>query len=155
MTQTTEQRAQGVPESVDPRAASEVFYDGACPLCRQEIAVYQRMAGADPTSPLADAAAWRDVAGHAAARAPEADQAQLLARFHARRSDGRLVSGARAFIAVWRATPRLARMGRALDRQPFIALGDAAYWMFLKIRPLWRRRGGSSDRPLRAHRQLR
>lgn len=126
------------PQPADERAAAEVFFDGACPICRAEIAAYQRMAAADPASPLAQDGAWRDVAAPGPAPAPERDRDALLARFHVRRVDGSLVSGARAFFAVWRATPRLAWIGRALDRQPFVALGDAAYWAFLKVRPLWR-----------------
>lgn len=124
----------------DPHAAAEVFYDGGCPVCRAEIGVYRKMAASAPSSPLAQPSAWRDVAASGPSPAAEADRETLLARFHVRRADGRLVSGAGAFFALWRATPRLAWLGRALDRQPFVALGDAAYWAFLKARPLWRAR---------------
>ncbi|MEL6978693.1 MAG: DUF393 domain-containing protein [Pseudomonadota bacterium] len=121
----------------DPRAAAEVYFDGACPLCRAEIAAYRKRASR--------AVAWRDVSrpdafddDHPDGRAP-ADRETLLARFHVTRADGAVVSGARAFFAVWRAMPGLAPLARILDRQPFIAVADAAYWAFLKIRPLWRR----------------
>lgn len=114
----------------DPARAAEVFYDGACPLCRAEIALYQR-------APGGDAIAWRDASAGCAP--PEVSRAQALARFHVRRADGRLVSGFRAFLAVWRGNPRLARLARALDRAPFVWIGEAGYRAFLVIRPLWRR----------------
>ncbi|SEA95228.1 thiol-disulfide oxidoreductase DCC family protein [Rubrimonas cliftonensis] len=116
----------------DPAAAAEVFYDGGCPLCRAEIAQYRRMRGAETIG-------WRDVS---AGEAPAEITPELaLARFHARRGDGELVSGFRAFLAVWRANPRLAPAARLLDRAPFTWAGEAAYRLFLRVRPLWRRQG--------------
>jgi predicted DCC family thiol-disulfide oxidoreductase YuxK len=95
----------------DAAAAAEIYYDGACPVCRAEIAQYRRMRGAD-------AADWRDVTTGAAP--PEIGSAAVLARFHVRRRDGALVSGFRAFLAVWRLNPLLAPAARLLDRAPFI-----------------------------------
>lgn len=124
--------AQDRPAPADPAAAAEVFFDGACPVCRAEIAQYRRMRGAE-------AVAWRDVAGDAP---PEGlNRETLLARFHVRRADGGLVSGFRAFLAVWRVNPRLAPLARLLDRPPFTWAGEAAYRLFLALRPLWRRAG--------------
>ncbi|MEL6678939.1 MAG: DUF393 domain-containing protein [Pseudomonadota bacterium] len=112
-------------------AAQEVFYDGACPVCRAEINQYKGMV--EPGS-----VTWTNVAEDGGL--PEGyDRATLLARFHTRREDGKIVSGARAFLAVWRQMPRLRWAGRALDRQPFIAVLDLLYSGFLKIRPLWRK----------------
>ncbi len=119
-----------LPNPDDPARAAEVFFDGACPLCRAEIATYRRMRGAE-------AIAWRDAAGGEAP--PEIDRAAALARFHVRRADGALVSGFRAFMAVWRANPRLAPLARLLDRRPFRWIGEGAYRAFLRVRPLWRR----------------
>lgn len=113
----------------DPAAAREVFHDGACPLCRAEIAQYRRMRGAE-------AIAFRDAAAGEAP--PEIGPERALARFHVRRVDGALVSGFRAFLAVWRVNPRLAPLARALDRPPFTWIGEGAYRLFLRVRPLWR-----------------
>ncbi|MFX5622857.1 DCC1-like thiol-disulfide oxidoreductase family protein, partial [Acinetobacter baumannii] len=70
-----------------------MLYDGACPLCRREIGVYQR-GGED--APLrfcdisrADVPATELPAGMT--------REQLLARFHVRRADGVVFSGAEAF----------------------------------------------------------
>lgn len=114
----------------DPAAAAEVFFDGACPLCRAEIAQYRRMRGAESV-------AWRDASAGAAPA--EIGREAALARFHVRRADGALVSGFRAFLAVWRVNPRLAPLARLLDRPPFTWAGEAAYRLFLRVRPLWRR----------------
>lgn len=121
--------ATGAPPA-DPACAAEVFYDGACALCRAEIALYRRAPGAEWID-------WRDASAGCAP--PEIGQDAALKRFHVRRADGRLVSGFRAFLAVWRVNPRLAGLARALDRAPFIWIGEAGYRGFLLVRPLWRR----------------
>jgi predicted DCC family thiol-disulfide oxidoreductase YuxK len=120
----------GAARNADPARAAEVFFDGGCPVCRAEIAVYRGMPGAQ-------AIAWCDASAGEAP--PEIGAAAALARFHVRRADGRLVSGFRAFLAVWRANPRLAPVARLLDRAPFVWVGEAAYRVFLVLRPLWRR----------------
>lgn len=120
--------------SKDPRAAAEIYYDGGCPICRREIAAYQRMDGME-------AAAWRDVAVE---QVTDLDRETALARFHARRADGTLVSGAEAFLAVWRLSPRLAPVARLLDRTPFRQALELGYRGFLRVRPLWRRAQPSS-----------
>lgn len=114
----------------DPGRATEVFYDGGCPLCRAEITTYRQMQGGDSI-------AWRDVAD--GPPPPEMDRATALARFHVRRADGQIVSGFKAFLAVWRVHPRLAPVARLLDRAPFTWIGEGAYRLFLVVRPLWRR----------------
>lgn len=116
--------------AIEPAAAAEVFYDAACPLCRREIAAYRRMDG------LAEVA-WRDVADPATA-IEGLDRAAALARLHVRREDGQIVSGAAAFLAVWRRSPRLRPLAVLLDRQPFRTVLEGGYRVFLKIRPLWR-----------------
>jgi predicted DCC family thiol-disulfide oxidoreductase YuxK len=115
----------------DSQAAAEVFYDGACPLCRREIATYRRMEGMQAVD-------WRDVSDPGAV--PDGlDREAALARFHARTADGRIVSGARAFLSVWRRSPKLRPLAVALDRTPFRQALELAYRGFLRVRPLWRR----------------
>ena len=118
--------------AADPARAAEVFFDGACPLCRAEIAAYRRMDGAGSIR-------WCDASAGDAP--PEIGPEAALARFHVRRADGTLVSGFRAFLAVWRVTPRLAPLARLLDRPPFTWAGEGAYRLFLRVRPLWRPKG--------------
>lgn len=60
-----------------------------------------------------------------------------LARFHVRRADGVLVDGMRGFTVLWRVLPRFAQAGRIVSVGPLPLLLDAAYRVFLRIRPLW------------------
>lgn len=115
----------------DPQAAAEIYYDGGCPVCTREIALYRRLADVDGP-------AFRDIAATTSAPAPDLDRETALARFHVRRQDGMLVSGAAAFLALWRATPRLRLIGRVLSVPPLPWLLEGAYRLFLRVRPLWR-----------------
>ncbi len=62
-----------------------------------------------------------------------------MARFHVRLGSGEVVSGAAAFIALWRATPRFRLLGRIASIPPLPWLLEGAYRGFLKLRPLWRK----------------
>jgi predicted DCC family thiol-disulfide oxidoreductase YuxK len=107
-------------------ATVKVWFDGACPLCRREIALMRRLDkraviqfidvadGADPSCPI--------------------DRAQLLARFHAE-EDGVVHNGAAAFAAMWRAIPLLRPLGLAARNGAVLRVLEAAYLQFLKVRP--------------------
>lgn len=62
------------------------------------------------------------------------DRAALLARFHAL-EDGRLLSGAAAFAAMWRAIPWLRPLGLAARNPHVLAMLEALYRRFLRVRP--------------------
>jgi predicted DCC family thiol-disulfide oxidoreductase YuxK len=96
-----------------------LFFDGGCPLCRREIAHYRRL---DRDSRVE----WVDVNDQEARlTAFGIDPARAMARIHAVTRDGRVVSGVRAFVVVWRELPyyrglalleRWPRLLRFLDR---------------------------------------
>lgn len=119
------------PEPVRTQEALTAYYDGACPVCSREIAVYRQQAGAE-------ACVWVD-----ASSCPEAalgaglPRDRALARFHVRRADGALVDGMRGFTLLWRALPRFAWIGRVASLGPLPLLLDAAYSVFLRVRPMW------------------
>lgn len=109
-----------------------VYFDGACPVCSREIAMYRRQPGAEQVG-------WVDVtACDAAALGTGLNRDAALARLHLRRADGTLVSGAAAFIGLWASLPRTAWIARLLDHRPIVALLDLGYTIFLRLRPLWR-----------------
>ncbi len=62
------------------------------------------------------------------------DCATLLARFHAM-EDGRMLSGAAAFAAMWRAIPLLRPVGLLVRYRPVLFVMERAYVHFLKVRP--------------------
>ena len=102
-----------------------VWYDGACPLCQREIALMRRL-------DRAEAITFVDVAVPGAAC--PLDRAELLARFHAS-EDGRIVSGAAAFAAMWRAVPLLRPLGLAARNPAVLAVLERLYRGFLLMRP--------------------
>lgn len=114
-----------------PRAAV-VYFDGACPVCAREIALYRRADGGDQVQ-------WLDVSPpDAAACAPDLDRATALARLHVRDETGRLHVGGAAFLVLWRALPGWRRWTRWLDHAQGRLLLSAAYAVFLRLRRLWR-----------------
>jgi predicted DCC family thiol-disulfide oxidoreductase YuxK len=106
-----------------------VWFDGACPLCRREIAWMRRL---DRRGAIAfvdvSRAAKPDGAGC------PVDRSVLLARFHAL-EDGRVVSGAAAFAAMWRAVPLLRPLGLAARNGLVLAGLERLYGLFLRVRP--------------------
>ena len=106
-----------------------VWHDGDCPLCRREIALMRRL-------DRRGAIRFIDAAGDDASC--PIDRAALLARFHAR-EDGRLLSGAAAFAAMWRAIPLLRPLGLAARNGYVLAVLERGYIAFLRARPMLQR----------------
>jgi len=120
-----------LPAALRTDAALTVYYDGACPVCSREIAVYRRQAGAERCVWVDASSCPESALGNGLSR----DMA--LARFHVRRADGVLIDGMQGFTVLWRALPRFAWVGRIVSIGPFPLLLDAAYYVFLRVRPLW------------------
>jgi len=102
-----------------------VWHDGDCPLCRAEIALMR----------------WLDRRGvirfvDATKSGPDTcplDRRELLARFHAS-EDGKLLSGAAAFAAMWRAIPLLRPVGLLARSPTVLRMLEVAYLCFLHAR---------------------
>ncbi len=106
-----------------------VYYDGSCPLCSAEIGHYAGLRGSERLC-------FVDVSAPGADAGPDLSKDEALRRFHVRRADGRLLSGAQAFTAVWAVLPAW-RSAAWLARLPGApALLDGAYRAFLPVRPL-------------------
>ena len=135
-------------EKVDQGASLTVLYDGACPLCRREIGVYRGLQPLESGAPVC----FADVSDAAiplpSALPPGVTREQLLARFHVRGRDGELLSGARAFLALWAALPGW-RWLALVGRLPGAAwLMERGYRLFLRLRPLLQRWASRLDRPV-------
>lgn len=115
--------------------ALTVYFDGGCPLCSREIALYRRQ---DGTSEIewVDATICPDAAFGA-----NLNRERAMTRLHVRTPDGQLASGARAFTTLWRSIPRTAFLGRLLDHRPALALLELGYRVLLVARRTWRRPG--------------
>jgi predicted DCC family thiol-disulfide oxidoreductase YuxK len=126
---------------MNPATTCTVYFDSACPVCRREVAHYRRQCGAD-------AITWVDAATcDEEALGPGLDRRTALGRFHVREADGALVSGAEAFIAIWRRLPALARLAPLASSRPMLALLDACYAVFLRMRRWWRLRRETACAP--------
>jgi predicted DCC family thiol-disulfide oxidoreductase YuxK len=104
-----------------------VMFDGACPLCRREIAVYRSLTPLEPVQ-------WLDVSDAAVSLTPQ-ERSTFIARFHVRQKDGSLLSGAAAFVALWLAMPGWRWLGRLGSLPGITPLLELMYRGFLKFRP--------------------
>ena len=106
-----------------------VYYDGACHLCRFEIAHYNRQ-NKDGCVLFVDASQ------------PDADLGEgltydrAMARLHLRFSDGRMTSGAAAFVEIWKLLPRWRWAARIAQLPGIIHLLEFMYRLFLPLRPV-------------------
>lgn len=104
-----------------------VYFDGSCPLCRREIALYRRL-------PASQALQWVDVsAGQPLGEGLSCEAA--MRRFHVREAGGRLLSGGAAFARLWRAFPGWRVLGWVFAWPPLSWLLELAYRAFLPLRP--------------------
>ena len=108
--------------------AIQVCFDGSCPLCRTEISIYQ---GLNSSTPIQ----WLDVSTNDAPLPQGLSKAALMARFHVTQADGEVLSGARAFVALWSRLPGWRWVSAIAGVPGALSLMEAAYRSFLIIRP--------------------
>lgn len=108
------------------------FYDGGCPLCRREIAHYQRIDQQDRIR-------WIDIDANPGLLAEYGlSREQAMKRMHVRESDGSMVTGARAFIALWQRMPRYRPLAWLVSRPGILWIAERVYDVFARWR--WRDR---------------
>lgn len=117
-----------------------VYFDGSFPLCTREIGFYRRRRGADEIRWIDVSASDQDMQAEVA---PGLTRGAAMARFHVMASDGRIISGGRAFAEILACLPSFSLIGRVLRRNPFAALLDRAYDAFLPLRPRLQRLFGA------------
>lgn len=121
------------PLETDPTLT--VLYDGACPLCRREIGVYRQLQPLQADSSIC----FADVNDATVPLPRGTTRDQLLARFHVQTADGKVLSGAQAFLALWAALPGwrwLAFLGRLPGA---LWVMERTYRLFLRFRPMLQR----------------
>ncbi len=105
-----------------------IYFDGSCPLCSLEIDHYASLNGGDPFE-------FVDVSAEDAELGTGLESGEARRRFHVRLADGTLLSGARAFVAVWDSLPGWKWAARLASIPGAILILEAAYRAFLPIRP--------------------
>lgn len=110
------------------KVCSQVYFDGSCPLCKREIAVYKNLKSDQPIE-------WVDVSATDPTLPPGLDRHELMRRFHARTADGRVVSGAEAFVHIWGQLPGWRVLAHLAKLPGGLLVMELAYRGFLKIRP--------------------
>ncbi|HSM28454.1 MAG TPA: DUF393 domain-containing protein [Thioalkalivibrio sp.] len=120
-------------ESPSDRKRATVFFDGGCPMCRREIAHYQRL---DDTGRIR----WLDIHREPGVVAEVGVSWETaMQRLHVRSGNGELRTGVLAFVAIWRELPRYRWLARVVAAVPgLIPLLDFAYGRFARWR--WKRR---------------
>jgi predicted DCC family thiol-disulfide oxidoreductase YuxK len=112
-----------------------MFYDGACPLCRREVAHYRRLDRHDRVT-------WVDISHDPGALVPHGiDYRAAMERLHAIDEEGRVVTGVPAFLAVWRRLPGYRHLAALVDRLRLETILDGAYGRFAA----WRFRRRCAD----------
>jgi predicted DCC family thiol-disulfide oxidoreductase YuxK len=105
-----------------------VFYDGGCPLCRREIAHYQRL---DREQRIQ----WTDIQQEAdTLQAHGLSWEQAMQRMHVRDSDGQMVSGAAAFAVLWRQFPRYRFLAGLVSLPGIHWVAEQVYTVFARRR---------------------
>ena len=107
---------------------STVYFDGSCPLCRAEIGYYRR-------KDQAGALCFVDVSETDAATPEGITQRRALERFHVRSGDGRVLSGAAAFVEVLTRLPKWRWAARTASLPGALAALELGYRIFLPVRP--------------------
>lgn len=108
---------------------STVYFDGSCPLCRTEIEYYRHN---DQDRSLD----FVDISETGAAPPDGITQKHAMKRFHVRANDGRVLSGAAAFVEVWSRLPRWRWAARAASLPGALIVLEWCYRIFLPVRPL-------------------
>ena len=112
----------------DEPSRPTVYFDGGCSLCRAEIGHYR---GNDRSGALR----FADVSRADAELPVGVTRPQALRRFHVRAGNGRQLSGAAAFVEVWRHLPGWRWAARAASLPGALAVLELGYRLFLPVRP--------------------
>lgn len=111
-----------------------LFYDGGCPLCRLEIAHYRRL---DRRAEIE----WVDIHAHPDLLQPYGvSWGNAMQRIHLLDGNGRMITGAYAFAALWRRLPYYRVLAAVTQLPGVLWLLEKAYVPFARWR--WHRRCG-------------
>ncbi len=126
-----------VNKSEKSNTCSAVLFDGSCPLCSREIAMYRKL-------PALANLEWIDISTPSYCPPPGTTRDVLMKRFHAIDPDGQMLSGARAFVHVWSQLPGWRHLAKLAGIPGVLPMMEISYMAFLVFRPwiqiMYRRR---------------
>jgi predicted DCC family thiol-disulfide oxidoreductase YuxK len=100
------------------------FFDGGCPLCRREIAHYQRL-------DRHGAIRWVDIVNDQGALAAVGlDRNTAMRRLHVAEPNGQMRTGVPAFVAIWRRLPGYRHLATLVETLGLVRPLDWAYGHF-------------------------
>lgn len=111
-----------------PQLGPTVYFDGSCPLCSAEIRHYASRENGHRLN-------FVDVSQNERQVADDLDCSTAMRRFHVRKVDGTLTSGAAAFVEIWDALPGWAWLARFARLPGVIPILEVGYRLFLPVRP--------------------
>lgn len=110
-------------------ARPSMLFDGGCPLCRREVAHYQRI------DQRRQAVNWVDIRqDQQLLDAHGISVSQAMQRLHVITSDGRVLTGAAAFVVIWEALPYYRWLAQFVRLPGMLALLEFAYTRFARWR---------------------
>ncbi len=105
-----------------------IYYDGSCPLCTAEINHYASRIGRSKLQLV-------DVSMEGADLKSDLGVEDAMSRFHVRKPDGELLSGAKAFVEVWRLAPGWTWAACLASIPGVLPIMEFSYRGFLLVRP--------------------
>jgi len=118
-----------------------MFFDGGCPLCQREVAHYRALDRRNRVS-------WIDISQDTSVLEEHGIGLDAATkRLHALDEQGRAVSGAAAFVAVWRQLPVYRHLARLVEWSGMVPFLDRVYVRFAAWR--FRRRCDDNACPSR------
>lgn len=102
----------------------EVYFDGSCPLCNKEINLYKNTNTSCPIS-YVDVSSMED----------NSNKETLMKRFHIKDQQGNILSGAKAFIELWKTMNGWKYLAKVFDNKIGLTILEFLYTKFLIIRP--------------------
>ena len=109
-------------------ASTCVLYDGSCPICSREIDIYRALPAQEPIQ-------WLDISCLSEQSLHGRDKSVLMQRFHVLSADGELLSGAQAFVYLWRLLPGWRYVAYFSKLPGILVMMELTYRLFLILRP--------------------
>lgn len=115
---------------VQHEAGLQVYYNGACPVCRSEIHHYRDVAARHGV----DGIVWTDITTRAGLLAPwGVDDDAIVRRLHVVNPQGHLLAGVDGFIEIWQRLPRHEWLARLASVGWIKPLADVLYDRVLAV----------------------